>query len=154
MPAPRCLHAQLAAALGWAGRPVLYTHMGWRLPSCLHLPMPCSLPSIMCACPHLLRCVLRLACPHLLRCMLRLMGTSIRPSERPPCTPSGHHASIFLTFSCSPFPFYAVFYPMALYETAHSPPRRTRLLMYATSGFMLAVCILATVGSFYAFTQV
>ena len=43
---------------------------------------------------------------------------------------------------------------MALYETAHSPPRKTRLLMYATSGFMLAVCILATLGSFYAFTQV
>ena len=44
---------------------------------------------------------------------------------------------------------------MALYETVHSPPRMTRLLMYATSGFiMLAVCILATLGSFYAFTQV
>ena len=42
---------------------------------------------------------------------------------------------------------------MALYEKVHDPPRRTRLLMYATSGFMLAVCILATMGSFYAFAQ-
>ena len=53
-----------------------------------------------------------------------------------------------------PIALCAVFYPMALYETAHSPPKKTRLLMYATSGFMLAVCILATLGSFYAFTQV
>ena len=48
----------------------------------------------------------------------------------------------------------AVIYPMMMHKAVYPPsPSRSRL-MDITSGFMLVVCILATLGSFYAFAQV
>jgi hypothetical protein len=48
----------------------------------------------------------------------------------------------------------AVIYPILMHRTVHPPSPRRAMLMDVTNYFMLCVCILATLGSFYAFTQV
>ena len=48
---------------------------------------------------------------------------------------------------------FTVFYPMALYEIVKKPSQAMSRAMSASSVAMLAVCILATLGSIYAFTQ-
>ena len=43
-----------------------------------------------------------------------------------------------------------IFYPFTMYAKAHSPLPWVRNLMNVTSLFILAVSVLATMGSFYA----
>ncbi len=48
----------------------------------------------------------------------------------------------------------SVFYPIMMHKTVFPPSEKRKVLLVGINVLMLAVCILATIGSIYAFTQI